>query len=70
MLVARHSQPLGECARILATSRKKWVEQIKLLENQCRALELALAELRQIYTAMSMTPDVSRAASSLATKIA
>ena len=70
MLVARHSQPLGECARILAISHKKCVEQIKLLENQRRDLELTLAELRQIYTAMSMTPDVSRAAGSLAAKIA
>jgi DNA-binding transcriptional MerR regulator len=41
----------------LPMSRKKCVEQIKHLEHQRRDLELALAELRQIYTGMSMPPD-------------
>lgn len=39
----------------LAISRKKCVEQIKLLESQRHAAELALAELRRIYTAMSLS---------------
>ena len=39
-------------AKLLPIGRKKCVEQIKLLENQRRDLELALVELRQIYTAM------------------
>ena len=40
------------CDRALPISRKKCVEQIKLLEHQRRDIELALAELRQIYTGM------------------
>jgi DNA-binding transcriptional MerR regulator len=36
----------------LPISRKKCVEQINLLERQRRDIELALSELRQIYTAM------------------
>ncbi len=39
-------------AKILPIGRKKFVEQIKLLENQRRNLELALVEIRQIYTTM------------------
>jgi DNA-binding transcriptional MerR regulator len=39
-------------AKLLPIGRKKCVEQIKLLENQRRGIELALAELRQIYTGM------------------
>jgi DNA-binding transcriptional MerR regulator len=39
-------------AKLLPIGRKKCVEQIKLLENQRRSIELALAELRQIYTGM------------------
>ena len=50
------------CAKILPVSRKKCVEQIKLLERQRHDLELALAELRQIYTGMFVTPEVSRSA--------
>jgi len=38
------------CAKMLPISRKKCAEQIKLLEDQQRAIELALAELRQIHT--------------------
>ena len=38
------------CAKMLPISRKKCAEQIKLLEEQQRAIELALAELRQIHT--------------------
>ncbi len=44
-------------AKMLSISRKKCVEQIKLLEHQRRDLELALAELREIYTAMSIPPS-------------
>jgi len=50
------------CAKILPISRKKCVEQIKLLEHQRRDIDLALAELRQIYTGMFFTSDVSRSA--------
>jgi hypothetical protein len=39
-------------AEMLPIGRKKCVEQIKLLENKRRDLELALAELRQIYSGM------------------
>jgi DNA-binding transcriptional MerR regulator len=39
-------------AEMLPIGRKKCVEQIKLLENQRRDLELALAELRQICSGM------------------
>lgn len=57
---------LGARARSGATklpiSRQKCVEQIKLLEDQQRAIELALAELRQIYTGMYITSDASRSA--------
>ena len=48
--------------KTLPISRKKCVEQIKLLEHQRRDLEMALAELRQIYTGMFITSDFSRAA--------
>jgi len=40
------------CDQTLPISRKKCVEQIKLLERQRRDIELALTELRQIYTGM------------------
>jgi DNA-binding transcriptional MerR regulator len=40
------------CVKTLPISRKKCVEQIKLLESQRRDVERALAELRQIYTGM------------------
>ena len=46
------------CANKLPITRKKCSEQIKLLEHQRRDIELALAELRQIYTAMLFTPDI------------
>jgi len=70
MLVGRRGQPAGACDAKLAISRKKCVEQIKLLEHQRRDLELALAELRQIYTAMSMTVEIPRIAAEPAAKIA
>jgi hypothetical protein len=41
-------------------SRKKCIEQINLLERQRREIERALDELRQIYTGMFNTPDLSR----------
>jgi len=47
-----------EGAKMLSISRKKCVVQIKLLENQRRDLESALAELREIYTAMSIPPSL------------
>ena len=50
------------CAKILPISRKKCVEQITLLERQRREIDVALAELRQIYTGMFITSDVSREA--------
>jgi len=40
------------CDKTLPISREKCVEQINLLERQRREMELALAELRQIYTGM------------------
>lgn len=40
------------CDQTLPISRKRCVEQIKHLEHQRRDVELALAELRQIYTGM------------------
>jgi DNA-binding transcriptional MerR regulator len=50
------------CDKTLPVSRKKCVEQIKLLEHQRRDTELALAELRQIYTGKFITSDISRSA--------
>jgi len=50
MLAARQ----GNGAAMLSISRKKCVEQINLLEHQRQDIDLALAELRRIYTAMSM----------------
>jgi DNA-binding transcriptional MerR regulator len=44
----------------LAMTRKKCLEQIKLLECQRRDIEAALAELRQIYTDMYAGPGDSR----------
>jgi DNA-binding transcriptional MerR regulator len=41
--------------KTLPISRQKCVEQITLLERQRRELEVALAELRQIYTGMYKT---------------
>ena len=55
LLLVRKRQSSGDRANRLPMSRKKCVEQIKHLENQRRGLELALLELRQIYTGMSMT---------------
>ena len=40
------------CTKSLPIGRKKCIEQIRLLENQRRDVERALAELRQIYTGM------------------
>jgi DNA-binding transcriptional MerR regulator len=40
------------CDKSLPVSRKKCVEQIKLLERQRRDIESALGELRAIYTGM------------------
>jgi DNA-binding transcriptional MerR regulator len=50
------------CDETLPISRKKCVEQIKLLESQRHDIDRALAELRQIYTGMFITSDISRAA--------
>jgi len=57
MLAAR----IRGCTTTLPVSRKKCVEQIEHLEHQRRDVELALAELRQIYTGMYITSDISRA---------
>lgn len=61
-------------AKMLSISRKKCVEQIRLLEHQRHDLELALAELREIYTAMSILPslssEISRSASGPVANIA
>jgi DNA-binding transcriptional MerR regulator len=53
MLAARD---LG-CTKTLSISRKKCID---LLERQRREIERALDELRQIYTGMFITPDMSR----------
>jgi DNA-binding transcriptional MerR regulator len=50
----------------LPVSRKKCVEQINLLERQRRDIELALAELRQIYTGMFKAILNAKPASGLA----
>jgi DNA-binding transcriptional MerR regulator len=47
------------CARNLPISRKKCIEQIKLLEHERRDIDLALAELRQIYSGMYMATDIA-----------
>jgi DNA-binding transcriptional MerR regulator len=49
MLAAR----ISGCEKSLPISRKKCIEQIKLLERQRRDAEQGLAELRRIYTACS-----------------
>ena len=50
-----------DCAR-LTIGRKKCVEQIRLLERQRRDLEQAIAELRQIYSAMFIASESARLA--------
>ena len=47
------------CVKALPISRKKCVEQIKLLERERSDIDLALAELRQIYSGMYMATDLS-----------
>jgi DNA-binding transcriptional MerR regulator len=47
----------------LPMTRKKCVEQIKLLERQRRDIETAVVELRQIYTDMYAAPGDSRSES-------
>ncbi len=44
--------PASRCAKVLPIGRRKCVDQINLLERQRRDIELAIAELRQIYTEM------------------
>jgi DNA-binding transcriptional MerR regulator len=58
MLAAR----IRGCTTTLPISRRRCAEQIKFLDHQRRDLELALAELRQIYTGMFITSEISRAA--------
>jgi DNA-binding transcriptional MerR regulator len=50
----------GDGAQMLPIDRKKCVEQIRLLEHQRQDIDQALAELRRIYTAMSVAiaPDM------------
>ena len=57
MLVAR----ARGCNEALPIDRRKCVEQINMLERQRRDIEGALAELRQIYTEMFVTSDLSPA---------
>jgi len=45
------------CTNALPISRRKCVEQINMLERQRRDIEMALAELRQIYTEMFTSSD-------------
>jgi DNA-binding transcriptional MerR regulator len=63
-----------EGAKMLSISRKKCVEQIRLLEHQRHDLESALVKLREIYTAMSIAPvlssEISRTASGPVAKTA
>jgi DNA-binding transcriptional MerR regulator len=42
----------GGCDKSLPISRKRCVDQIRFLENQHRELEVALRELRRIYSGM------------------
>jgi DNA-binding transcriptional MerR regulator len=49
------------CTKALPIDRRKCVEQINMLERQRRDIEGALAELRQIYTEMFVTSDLSPA---------
>ena len=44
--------PVNRCAKVLPIGRRKCIDQINLLERQRRDIELAIAELRQIYTEM------------------
>jgi DNA-binding transcriptional MerR regulator len=57
-------------ANALPISRKKCVEQIKLLEGQRRDAEQALIELRQIYTRMFIASDFPRTAAAPAAQTA
>ena len=49
------------CSKTLSISRRKCVEQINMLERQRRDIDLALAELRRIYTEMFAASEVRRA---------
>ena len=46
---------------MLPINRKKCVEQINLLERQRREIEIALAELRRIYTGMFIATSLAAA---------
>lgn len=52
-------------AHSLPITRKKCVEQISLLEHQRHDLDMALVELRRIYTGMFIASDVSHAGDSV-----
>jgi DNA-binding transcriptional MerR regulator len=54
----------------LPISRRRCSEQIKFLEHQRRDLELALAELCQIYTGMFVTSEILRTAGEAASATA
>lgn len=49
------------CVKALPIGRRKCVEQINLLERQRRDIDVALAELRQIYTEMFLASELSPA---------
>ena len=57
------------CIKTLPISRKRCVEQIKLLERERHDLDVALAELRQIYTGMFLIADFSGAHDAPAAKM-
>jgi DNA-binding transcriptional MerR regulator len=54
--------PASHCAKVLPIGRRKCVDQINLLERQRRDIELAIAELRQIYTEMLTDSGAARPA--------
>ena len=64
MLAARAREGAGT----LPVTRKKCVEQIVLLERQRSELELALAELRQIYTRMFVASETASTVGKAAAK--
>ncbi len=51
------------CTQRLPINRRKCVEQINMLEQQRRDIDLALAELRQIYTEIFTSSRARRTAS-------
>ncbi|HXZ23046.1 MAG TPA: MerR family transcriptional regulator [Pseudolabrys sp.] len=50
------------CTERLPISRRKCIDQIAMLERQRQDIDRALAELRQIYAELFISPDTPRAA--------